>query len=103
MYVNQWPWPDSGMVPRWLRAISMAEEGWRATALRGILRTCGAMGDGRGALPRGKSKGCSQKTSGRSYSLKHPVARHFVCSLLLQQACHSQVIEKARRMVFPER
>jgi len=28
-----------------------------------------------------KSKGCSQKTSGRSYSLKHPVARHFVCSI----------------------
>src|SRR3954467_15640080 len=27
------------------------------------------------------SKGCSQKTSGRSYSLKHPVARHFVCLL----------------------
>jgi hypothetical protein len=35
-----------------------------------------------------KSKGCSQKTSGRSYSLKHPVARHFVCPFLLQAVCH---------------
>jgi hypothetical protein len=40
-----------------------------------------------------KSKGCPQKTSGRSYSLEHPVARHFVCSYIKQIACRSQLLQ----------
>jgi len=46
-------------------------------------------GEGRASRGARKSKGCSQKTSGRSYSLKHPVARHFVCHCLVQEASHS--------------
>jgi hypothetical protein len=42
---------------------------------------------------RRKSKGCSQKTSGRSYSLKHPVARHFVWPLLVQVVCRPQALQ----------
>jgi hypothetical protein len=52
-------------------------------------------------LPRWKSKGCPQKTSGRSYSLKHPVARHFVWPLLVQVVCRPQAVQNTRRRVVP--
>jgi len=48
-----------------------------------------------------KSKGCSQKTSGRSYSLKHPVARHFVWPLLVQVVCRPQTVQNKWRGVSP--
>jgi hypothetical protein len=38
---------------------------------------------------RGKCKGALKKTSGRSYSLERPVARHFVWPILLQLRDHS--------------
>ena len=37
----------------------------------------------------GKCKGALKKTSGRSYSLERPVARHFVCPSLLQIRGHT--------------
>src|SRR5450432_3213021 len=50
-------------------------------------------GGGRAVRLRRKSKGCSQKTSGRSYSLKHPVARHFVWLFLMQVVCRPQAVQ----------
>ena len=37
----------------------------------------------------GKCKGALKKTSGRSYSLERPVARHFVCPTLMQLRDHT--------------
>ena len=51
---------------------------------------------------REKSKGCSQKTSGRSYSLKHPVARHFVCLSIKQAIGRSQGIENKGPVNLPD-
>jgi len=36
-----------------------------------------------------KCKGALKKTSGRSYSLEHPVARHFVC--YFGSICHTNL------------
>jgi hypothetical protein len=61
-----------------------------------ILRQRAEGRGGRAIEPARKSKGCSQKTSGRSYSLKHPVARHFVCSYMLQLLCRPQALQNKR-------
>ena len=38
-------------------------------------------------------QGAPKKTSGRSYSLERPVARHFVCPFLMQAVCRPQMIQ----------
>src|ERR1051326_2622099 len=57
---------------------------------------CGREGGGLSGFSK-ESKGCSQKTSGRSYSLKHPVARHFVWPFLVQVVCRLQALQNTCR------
>jgi hypothetical protein len=77
MYGRLWRWPEA------LLEINLKSDGQECPyGHKNKLVGGGLTGRQR------KSKGCSQKTSGRSYSLKHPVARHFVCSCIVQAACH---------------
>ena len=42
-----------------------------------------------------------KKTSGRSYSLEHPVARHFVWQCIEQAKCRPQAVQNTSWRVFP--
>ena len=49
---------------------------------------------------RQKKQGVPKKTSGRSYSLEHPVARHFVWHCIEQAKCRPQAVQNKSRRVF---
>jgi hypothetical protein len=45
-------------------------------------------------------QGVPKKTSGRSYSLEHPVARHFVWHCIEQAKCRPQAVQNKSWRVF---
>jgi len=47
-----------------------------------------------------EKQGAPKKTSGRSYSLERPVARHFVCQVLEHAACRAQTLQNKSGQFF---
>ncbi len=75
------------------RLESMCVSQWRWLRVWG-LRPKNRTREWGGLLATGqKMQGAPKKTSGRSYSLERPVARHFVCFSILQASCRPQTLE----------